>query len=70
MAWPDDIDFRPEPEQLNALSRWLVRPEIIKKLGAYMPLVGGSREACENQIRDISRAVYLFSVEEGLMNLP
>jgi hypothetical protein len=62
-------EFQPEPEQLAAMSRWLAYPSVVKKLAAYMPLVGGTREACENRVREISRAVYLYSVEERLMNL-
>jgi hypothetical protein len=63
-------DFEPEPEQLDALSRWLSTPTIVKRLALYMPLVGGTREACENRVREISRAIYLLYVEEMLMNLP
>lgn len=53
--------FRPEPEQIAALSRWLREPDIVRKLGALMPLFGGTRTACEERVLDVASALAIVA---------
>lgn len=43
----------PEPEaaQLAAFAVWLGRPDVVRKLGALMPLCGDARSAVECRVR-------------------
>lgn len=49
--------FCPESQQIAALARWLKEPEIVRQLGAMMPLCGGPRTACEQRVLDVANAL-------------
>ncbi len=53
--------FRPEPEQLAAMSRWLGAPDVVRELALLMPLAGGPRSACERRILDVAAALAVMS---------
>jgi hypothetical protein len=55
------MTFTPEPEQIAAFGRWLMRDEVKKAIAVYMPKLGGPPEARENRVADVAASLQILA---------